>query len=272
MSDQVRYFKCVEGSVAGTSVGDIRKVWWCDIDQQWCMEDPLYFDLPWRFNIDKQEISGCRCYLEEIVYSSEQEHQEGPMKPKKLTPRSLRCFQQVVDVIGEESAEDELQKVIDDPEDLIGNDSDQDRTDWTFVFSETVQGIDFWSSIMAGEIPEGFTPKGRTEHHHILTNGSKSEEPDFGDVVHVNGNPRVYLRVCGYNSHIIASQDGQTHIVRFDEIDEYKPDEHQEQRQRILQRWQRKNLDNAHDTLVCIAEMRLDRLIDFVQENILAES
>tara|TARA_Y100000593_G_scaffold94032_1_gene191288 strand:- start:65892 stop:66449 length:558 start_codon:yes stop_codon:yes gene_type:complete len=185
------------------------------------------------------------------------------MSTNKLTPRSLGCFQQVADVIGEEAAEVELQKVI-DYEGAVWINLEEDLVD-SFVWDATPQGGRFWDNIDDGYIPEGYVT-GSQEQPDVMP------EPKFGDVLHINGNARVYLSTYGHNSHKLASEDSQIHIVSLDEIDEYATNPYQEQRERILKRWKGKSLDNAHDTERGIAQMRVSDLIDFVQENLLAES
>ena len=109
------------------------------------------------------------------------------------------------------------------------------------------------------------------ENYQEDSMSTKKAEPKFGDILHINGNTRVYLSTYGHNSHKLASEDGQIHIVNLEQVDEYAPDPTQELRERILERWKRKSLDNAHDTEACIVEMRGNDLVDFVIENLNAE-
>jgi len=196
-----------------------------------------------------------------------QENEEGSMTSVlTLTPESLGCFQQVADVIGVESAREELQRVIDAGRavEWTGGPQEELMID-AFAWCSAPQGHDFWDDIDDGKIPEGFTPKSQLRSQEL-------SEPKFGDVLHYKGVPHIFIRINSDGDWAIRNSEDAVEYVGRNQIDEYKPDEHQEQRQRILERWQRKSLDNSHDTLVCIAEMRVDRLIDFVQENILAES
>ena len=201
-----------------------------------------------------------------------EDKQEEPMNTKELKPRDLGCFRQVADVIGEYAAEVELQKVI-DSESTCWDFPDEDLLA-SFVWSSTPQGGLFWNSIDNGQTPEESTPPpAPVEPPKQAEEQPKKSQPEFGDVLHINGSPRVYLSKWGSSgAHRVTSEDGQVSIVDLKEIDEYAPNPHQEQRERILKRWQRKSLEQAHDTEVCIAEMRVSDLIDFVQENILAET
>ena len=97
-------------------------------------------------------------------------------------------------------------------------------------------------------------------------------EPEFGDVLHINGEPFIFIKSSSDRYYTTINQEGVVRECDAEVFDEYAPNPYQEQRERILKRWQGKSLDNAHDTEVCIAEIRVSDLIDFVQENLLAES
>lgn len=244
MSEQM-YLKCVKGIVSGTTVGDIRKVWWNNKSHGWEMEDPKDPSLPWTFDMDKKEIKGCECFFEII--------EEEP----KLTPRSLGCFQEVADVIGEANAVVELQKVIDCSEDTVWEESDQGLVE-CFIWKTSPQGDDFWFEICQGNVPE-----------QLQTKAQPKSSPVFGDVLHINGNAFVFWRMEGV-TYVVVREDysNPIHVDSLHEFDEYKPNKSQELRNRILERWQKKSLDNAYDTLVCRTEISVGYLVDFVVENI----
>lgn len=103
-------------------------------------------------------------------------------------------------------------------------------------------------------------------------NKNKSE-PKFGDVLHINGVPFLFIKTHqnGLEFYTVDSE-GSMKSCDKEVFDEYAPNPYQEQRERILKRWKRKTLDNAMDTERGIAQMRVSDLIDFVQENLLAES
>ena len=81
----------------------------------------------------------------------------------------------------------------------------------------------------------------------------------------------VYLSNLHSGCHLVSFENGITFEVTRDELDEYKPNETQELCNRILERYQRKSLDNAWDTLVCRVDMSVSDLIDFVVDNLNAE-
>lgn len=91
-------------------------------------------------------------YRFEIDFSPLDEKKEPEMQ--KLTPKSLKCFEQVAKVIGDDAAEVELQKVIDDGE-VCGSEV---ILRGAFIFDRTTQKYDFWDSIDNGEIPEQYQP------------------------------------------------------------------------------------------------------------------
>jgi len=78
------------------------------------------------------------------------------MNNTNLTPRSLGCFEEVANVIGEDAAEYELQRVIGC--DLVGEDWRERKTIATFIWSDTPQGGGFWFSVNDGEYPENYQP------------------------------------------------------------------------------------------------------------------
>lgn len=83
-----------------------------------------------------------------------------PKVSPKITPRNLGCFEEVANVIGEECAEEELQKVID-----LGLIDDFDvelELLQAFRWSESSQGDYFWDCIHDGDVPDGYTPKGNS--------------------------------------------------------------------------------------------------------------
>ena len=242
MSEQV-YLKCVETDVDYLTVG---KVYVADVDPTG----------GYNFTVDTGEHGYqwklCGGHGDfEIVPEPAQEQ-------PKLTPRSLGCFQEVADVIGEENAEVELQKVI-DSEDTVWDEPDQDLIQ-SFIWGTSPQGDDFWRSVFNGQVPE-----------ELQTKAQPKSTPALGDVLHYNGEQVVYLSNLHSGCHLVSFENGVALEVTLDELDEYKPNETQELRNRILERWQRKSLDNSHDTEVCIAEMRVSDLIDFVVDNLNAE-
>jgi len=192
-----------------------------------------------------------------------QENEENSMTSVlTLTPESLGCFQQVADVIGVESAREELQRVID----YHGNNFDspfgpENELDACFEWAETRQGDCFWGTISNGEIPEGFTPKSQLRSQEL-------SEPKFGDLLNGNGVCYVFIRVDNNGDCMVIDDKGNFVFASLDFFDEYKPDPAQELRNRILARWQSKTLDSAFDTEVCIVEMRMGDLINFVIENL----
>lgn len=83
-----------------------------------------------------------------------------PKESPKITPRNLGCFEEVANIIGEESAEEELQKVID-----LGLIKDLDvelELLQTFKWSDSPQGDYFWDCIHSGYVPEECTSKGNS--------------------------------------------------------------------------------------------------------------
>ena len=74
-------------------------------------------------------------------------------KQSNTEPQDLACFKQVADVIGEESAEIELEKVIKSGVDIT---TTSETIDNTFIFSETPQGSEFWWDISNGHLPEQY--------------------------------------------------------------------------------------------------------------------
>ena len=199
------------------------------------------------------KLSGCHGVFEIV--------EEQPETSPALTPRSLGCFQEVADVIGEDAAEIELQRVIDSGiiEDLSCIETKEVSGAFTWVSSP--QGQAFWDAIDDGVKPENYD----------VNQKSTQDSPVFGDVLDYNGGQVVYLSNLHSGCHLVSFENGVTLEVTLDELDKYKPNETQELRNRILERWQRKTLDNSHDTEVCIAEMRVSDLIDFVVDNLNAE-
>jgi len=204
----------------------------------------------------KGKLSGCHGVFEIVEEQSE--------TSPAITPRSLRCFREVADVIGEEAAEIELQRVIDYPENDIGNDVGE-RLINCFCWHSTPQGTDFWSSISNYEKPKNYDVSQKTAKVNT------KDSPALGDVLHYNGEQVVYLSNLHSGCHLVSFENGVTLEVTLDELDEYKPNETQELRNRVLERYQRKSLDNAWDTLVCRVDMSVSDLIDFVVDNLNAE-
>lgn len=88
----------------------------------------------------------------------------------KMKPEDLKCFKEVVDVIGHEGAVKELQVVI-DTVDTKRLDADRVLSD-TFYWHDTPQGWTFWRHIDGGKVPESY---------RYLNNEKK--EPDSSDMV-----------------------------------------------------------------------------------------
>lgn len=101
---------------------------------------------------------------------------------------------------------------------------------------------------------------------------SEKPQPKFGEILHIKGHPYVFIRIDSDGDWVVYDETEEVEFCRAETFDEFRPSPHQEQRERILKRWKGKSLEQAHDTEVCIAEMRVSDLIDFVQENILAET
>lgn len=72
---------------------------------------------------------------------------------KQLTPKDLDCFQGVADIIGDERAEEELQKVIDAGVEVNSNEI---QVHDAFIWNESPQRYDFWASIYAGVLPDEY--------------------------------------------------------------------------------------------------------------------
>ena len=83
-----------------------------------------------------------------------------------MKPRDLKCFKQVADVIGEEYAEYELQRVIDG----VGIAYNDNKVSHSFVLSESPQGEIFWILIRRGKNPY--------DHDH--------EKPDLSEITPAN--------------------------------------------------------------------------------------
>ena len=130
-----------------------------------------------------------------------------------------------------------------------------------FAWDYTPQDFNFWSDIYDRKIPESYD----------VNQKSTQDSPVFGDVLHYNGGQVVYLSNLHSGCHLVSFENGITLEVTLDELDEYKPNETQELHNRILERYQRKSLDNAWDTLVCRVDMSVSDLIDFVVDNLNAE-
>ena len=81
--------------------------------------------------------------------------------------RDLKCFKQVADVIGEEFAEYELQRVIDCDDCKI---SAKGGLDGSFIWDNSPQKRDFWDCIYASKNPY--------DHCH--------EKPDLSEITHAN--------------------------------------------------------------------------------------
>ena len=79
-----------------------------------------------------------------------------------MKPRDLKCFKQVADVIGEEFAEYELQRVIDG----VGITCNEITVSNSFMLSESPQGEIFWILIRRGKNPY--------DHDH--------ERPDLSEI------------------------------------------------------------------------------------------
>ena len=118
-------------------------------------------------------------------------------KPSKLTPRSLGCFDEVAEVIGEDAAERELQRVIDCG--LVGAKHDESSDSslvYCFTWADTPQSEKFWIDVNGGRVPQqpqtthwdGTTwpiPAGQT----CIIQGSSSGTPcraivDYMDTTH----------------------------------------------------------------------------------------
>lgn len=146
------------------------------------------------------KLSGCHGVFEIV--------EEQPETSPALTPRSLGCFQEVADVIGEDAAEIELQRVIDYPENDIGNDIDECLIN-CFSWDSTPQGIDFWDAIDDGVKPESYD----------VNQKSTQDSPLFGDVLHYNGEQVVYLSNLHSGCHLVSFENGITLEVTPDELD-----------------------------------------------------
>lgn len=106
-----------------------------------------------------------------------------------------------------------------------------------------------------------------------FVSGTDVQEPKFGDILHINGEPFVFIRSSTEgHTWYTANTEGVIRDCDKEVFDEYAPNPYQEQRERILKRWKQRTLDNSHDEPHEFVEIRLSDLIDFVQENILAES
>jgi len=86
------------------------------------------------------------------------------MYPKQSNrkPQDLPCFKQVADVIGEEAAEIELEKVLIYTNGCVGN-TKAENVLYYFVFGETPQGSEFWWDIFHGHLPAQYK-------QHVETN------------------------------------------------------------------------------------------------------
>lgn len=217
----------------------------------------------------------CQVPLKGILWGFEiveEDKPEKPMNTNKLTPRSLGCFQQVADVIGEEAAEVELHRVIDCPKDLIVDDAGESLIE-AFLWDDTPQGSSFWGAIDYGLIPEGYTPPKYKECSQERPEEPKksSDEPKFGDVLHINGEPFVFIKSSSDHYYTTINQEGIVRECDAEVFDEYAPDPTQELRERILERWKGQCLYHAYDTTMSRVDVSVGDIVEFVIGNLNAE-
>ena len=101
-------------------------------------------------------------------------------------------------------------------------------------------------------------------------NTSKSE-PKFGDVLHINGEPVVFIRSSSDRYYTTVNREGVVRECDAEVFDEYAPDPTQELRERILERWKGQSLYHAYDTAESRAAVSVGDIVEFVIENLNAE-
>jgi len=118
--------------------------------------------------------------------------------------KSLKCFEEVARVIGEESAELELGKVscLMSISSIIS----------AFIWKDSPQGHSFWVKISRGESPYG---------QPNTPDPTKTLPPSFGDVLHCVEEPCTVLNTNGDN-FLIAFSDGSSDWFHKSDLDEYK--------------------------------------------------
>jgi len=79
-------------------------------------------------------------------------------KMEELKPRDLACFKEVAEVIGEENAEVELQKVIDKPR-CRKESLESEPLVYAFIWGYSPQRVKFWNTISLGINPYELSEK-----------------------------------------------------------------------------------------------------------------
>lgn len=260
MKDQVKYLKCVrqEGNTVTFTEDGLYAIV-REVDG--LPFNPQYEVLDNHGMLSEVPLEG-GLWTFEVVDGSTQEGDT--MGTNKLTPRSLGCFRQVADVIGEEAAEIELQKVI-DHDGTVWLDTSEMLVD-AFGWNNTRQGCAFWDMIDDGLLPEGYQKKESEEKPETT-----QDAPVFGDVLHINGEPFVFIKSSSGHYYTTVNQEGVVRECDAEVFDEYTPDPIQELRKRILERWKGQSLYHAYDTEASRADVFVGDIIEFVIENLNAE-
>lgn len=110
----------------------------------------------------------------------------------------------------------------------------------------------------------GMIPRPQTNRHHLSTSGDVKSGPEWGEIVHFDGDEFVVIDSDELEKGFIevADRQGITQHLPINGLEEYKPDPTQQLRHQILEDWQKQGLDFAHDDLT--SKARLGQFVEFM--------
>ena len=163
--------------------------------------------------------------------------------------KSLRCFEEVARVIGEESAELELGKV----SCLM----DHSSIAFAFIWEDSPQGNSFWKKISHGDYPYG---------QPNTPDSTKTLPPSFGDILRCVEEPCTVLNTNGDN-FLIAFSDGSSDWSHKSALDEYKNTQEEDILTQVLADWKSQSLDHAFDAPSDKVTLYVKDIANFIIDN-----
>ena len=92
-----------------------------------------------------------------------------------------------------------------------------------------------------------------------------TKELVFGDKLHIDGDPVLFIGVHGGVRYLVVDEDGHQFLGDKEDFDEYKPDPVTERRDNLLGLWKRQSLEHSYDTLK--SQLELEEMLEFIEEN-----
>ena len=163
--------------------------------------------------------------------------------------KSLRYFEEVARVIGEEPAELELRKV-----DVFVKDAELKLA---FIWMATPQGNSFWAKVSLGLSPYG---------QPNTPDPAETPPPSFGDILHCEEEPCTVLNTNGDN-FLIALSDGSSDWFHKSFLDEYKNTQEEDILAQVLTDWKAQSLDHAFDTPFDKVTLYVKDIANFIIDN-----